>query len=156
MKILRNEKGFTLIELVLIIIVLGTLSAVAIVQFGAMSDSARDGAIDGAFGSYQSALAISVGLCRSYPNDAVSTDANACDSSAVPADTAGDFGFDTYPLVNLSGGLTASPYIKAAPGTFSICSGAAGNGRMGNVTYTMAGGVGTLTMVKAAYAGPCP
>ncbi|HEY4484764.1 MAG TPA: type II secretion system protein, partial [Nitrospiria bacterium] len=67
MKMLRNEKGFTLIELVLIIVILGILAAVAIVQFGTLSTDARDAAIDGGYGSYQSALAIAVGLCRSFP-----------------------------------------------------------------------------------------
>ena len=152
MKILRNEKGFTLIELVLIIIVLGILSAVAIVQFGAMADTARDGVLDGSFGSYQSALAISVGLCRGYPSDTASTDADACDSNTN--DTVGDFGLDAYPLVNLSADITVSAYVAGAPGTFTICSGAVGNGRMGNVSYTDVTGVGVLTMVKAAYASP--
>ena len=155
MRVIRNEKGFTLMELVLVIVILGILSAVAIVAFGPMSTSARDGAIDGAFASYQSALGISVGLCRGYPASTAPADADACDSTTN--DFVGGFGTDAYTQVALSGGLTATAYTAGSPGTFNICSGTvAQGGRMAVATYTVAAGTGTLTLgAKAAAAAPC-
>ena len=145
MNVLKNEKGFTLIELVLIIVILGILAAVAIVQFGTLSTSARDSAIDGAFGSYQSALAISVGLCRGYPSiDNSGGDNNACDPTT--SDTDGDFCNTVYNQVALTQGMTATACTEAATVTFDIESGTAGTGRTATATYTVAASVGTLTL----------
>ena len=60
MKILRNEKGFTLIELVLIIVILGILGAVATVQFGTITRDANIASLDGAGGPYGTQLALAV------------------------------------------------------------------------------------------------
>jgi type II secretory pathway pseudopilin PulG len=159
MNVLKNEKGFTLIELVLIIIVLGILSAVAIVQFGTLSTSARDAAIDGVFGSLQSQLAITVGECRTYPTEAAG-DGDVCDASA--SDFTGDFGSSIRDRVNsgLSGDVSMSAYTAGtdddpANGTVVICSGDA-NGRKATATYTVTSGVGSLTIgAKGTGASPC-
>ena len=47
-KMLKNEKGFTLIEIIAVIIILGILAAVAIPKFFSMQDQAKQAAIDGA------------------------------------------------------------------------------------------------------------
>ncbi|MFQ5579615.1 MAG: type II secretion system protein [Nitrospiria bacterium] len=154
MKVLKNEKGFTLIELVLIIVVLGILSAVALNQFGNLSTSARDGAIDGAYGAFQSGVAISLGECRSLP-----TAANqAVDGDCLPigTDTAGDFATMVDGRVDLTGDLSSN-YV-AATGVLTICSGTvAGGGRMAQATYleTANPPLGVLG-AKAAAAAPCP
>jgi MSHA pilin protein MshA len=159
MNVLKNEKGFTLIELVLIIIVLGILSAVAIVQFGSLSRDARDATIDGVFGALQSQLAISVGECRAYPTEAAG-DGDVCDATA--SDFTGDFGSSVRDRVNsgLTGDVSMSAYTvgiddNATNGTVVICSGDA-SGRKATATYTVASGVGTLTIgAKGAGASPC-
>jgi MSHA pilin protein MshA len=159
MKMLKNEKGFTLIELVLIIIVLGILSAVAIVQFGTLSRDARDAAIDGVFGALQSQLAISVGECRAYPTEAAG-DGDVCDASA--GDLSGDFNSSVRARVaaGLSGDVSLSAYTvgiddNATNGTVVICSGGT-TGRKATATYTVTSGVGTLTLgAKGAGASPC-
>ncbi len=40
-KVKNNEKGFTLIELIMVIVILGVISAVAIPKFLSLSDSAK-------------------------------------------------------------------------------------------------------------------
>lgn len=58
MKILRNNKGFTLIELVIVIVVLGVLSAVAIPQFINMQQDAQAASNVGWVAGLRSCLAI--------------------------------------------------------------------------------------------------
>ena len=134
MRILKDQRGFTLIELVLIIVVLGILAAVAIVNFGNLNVSARDAAIQGAFGAYNSQLAIGIGLCRGYPVDATGAE-GGCDPTT--SDFSGNFENTVFTAVSLTGGdLTAAERSQAGPYTFDVCSGAAGQGgRFVTVTY---------------------
>lgn len=53
-----NEKGFTLIELVMIIVILGILAAVAIPKYQDLSDEAKEAAARGALGGVRSAITI--------------------------------------------------------------------------------------------------
>ena len=56
----RNQAGFTLIELALIIAVLGILGAVGAVKLASMTDEAKDAANKTALANARSALAIAL------------------------------------------------------------------------------------------------
>lgn len=142
MNILKNEKGFTLIELVLIIVILGILAAVATVQFGTIFTEAKDAAIDGAFSQFNTQVAIAISKNKALPTSAV----------------AGTFSTDVHALVTLTGsGVMKGAYTGGVgTGTFGICAGgtttcdgtATGCSVSGNrvalVTYTEA--TGALSM----------
>ncbi|CAB1367598.1 prepilin-type N-terminal cleavage/methylation domain-containing protein [Denitratisoma oestradiolicum] len=58
MQIPRNEKGFTLIELVVVIVILGILAATALPMFIDLRTDAADAATDGVAGALSSASAV--------------------------------------------------------------------------------------------------
>lgn len=57
-KKLRNQKGFTLIEIIAVLVILGILAAVAIPKFLDLQQDARGKALDGALAALQSSATL--------------------------------------------------------------------------------------------------
>lgn len=70
----RQTRGFTLIEIVLVITILGVLAAFAVPRFADLKGEARDAALNGIVGSLKSSAALAHSLMltqQSGPNDPV-------------------------------------------------------------------------------------
>ena len=57
----RKQKGFTLIELMIVVAIIGILAAIAIPRFAQMLEKSREGATKGNLGSLKSAASIYYG-----------------------------------------------------------------------------------------------
>ena len=65
---MRNNSGFTLIELVIVIVILGILSAFALPRFADLGGDARRAKIEGAAGAVRSATSIVHSTCQVREN----------------------------------------------------------------------------------------
>ena len=131
----RNESGFTLVELVVVITILGILAAFAVPRFFSLETEARIATVEGLSGSLRSASALSHGLwlaqgspatitvegqvitmTNGYPNLTTIDDTLADTSGFTYDDTTGVFSKDGSPTpANCSVAYTAAP-ANGVPG----------------------------------------
>ena len=64
---LRDERGFTLIELILIIVILGIIAGEALIQFGNIFNDAKDATLQSALSSANTQLAIAINSLKGLP-----------------------------------------------------------------------------------------
>ncbi|GAA3915044.1 hypothetical protein GCM10022277_06990 [Litoribacillus peritrichatus] len=83
--VVRNESGFTLIELVMVIVILGVLSAFALPRFADLSSSAKIATLQGIEGSMRAT--ISIIRSKAYVNGLSITSSNPGDQSAYIIET---------------------------------------------------------------------
>jgi MSHA pilin protein MshA len=121
---MKASKGFTLIELVVVIVILGILSATALPKFIDLSGDAKGAAIEGVAGAIESASAInyggysvnsSKGVATTGSTCAVAVGANATSTGILTGGLPLNYSISGGPLVSGSNSctLTLSGYASA-------------------------------------------
>jgi prepilin-type N-terminal cleavage/methylation domain-containing protein len=119
-----NKKGFTLVELVMVIVILGILAAVAIPYFYNLSTDAQNAAEQGVLGGIRAGITTYYAYNKTFPATLDSA------SNAVCSTTNACFG-----TVLSQGGITSSGWTRVSNTSYTHTG-----GNVSTYTYTPASG----------------
>lgn len=82
---MRRRRGFTLIEIMIVVAITGILAAIAVPKFADLVRKSKEGATRGNLGSLRSALSIYYGNNEGFfPSGSWATNSNVLNSTLVP------------------------------------------------------------------------
>lgn len=87
---MNKQTGFTLIELVMVIVIIGILAAIAVPRFVDLQGSAVTAAMEGTQGAVRSAFAITIAQQKGYPTvEQIATNVQLSGGAAATPATTG-------------------------------------------------------------------
>ncbi len=86
-KLSRTSRGFTLIELMIVVAVIGLLSTIALPKFGTLITRSRESSLQGNLSSFRSAIHIYYAGEGIYPNSLTELAINATYLASIPSGT---------------------------------------------------------------------
>ncbi len=135
----QNQNGFTLIELVMVIVILGVLAAVALPKFVDLKGDAQLASVQGVAGALSSASAINYGACMIANNTA--------GAKCVTVNKCSQAGALLQPALTLAATATkTAPYLSADTSSTTTNGGTAsctlnfstdGTASAGSATYVV-------------------
>ncbi|MFH1577461.1 MAG: type II secretion system protein [Candidatus Omnitrophota bacterium] len=108
---MKNEKGFTLIELIMVIVIIGILAAIAVPRFMDLQSEAKKSACEGNAGSLRAAI-------TSYYASATINDVSTIYPSALASNIVDSNYIGSWPADPLS--ATWNTHYTAATGNLDI------------------------------------